>query len=130
MPIAAELVRYLVIGFLLSLAAIISVRLVTGSINTTGLLRSKSPRSDESISPARVQLLVFTLATAGSYLTQVLKLHGAVQLPDVPQHTLIALGGSHSVYLGTKAYAFFSRRAPSQNTQRSKPEVTPKNRRR
>lgn len=110
MLIAALVVRYLVLGFLFTLAGIIAVRLLTGSINTTGLLRSKSPQRDESISPARVQLLIFTLVTAGSYLTQVLTLRGTLQLPDVPQNTLIALGGSNGLYLGTKAYAFLSRR--------------------
>jgi hypothetical protein len=112
MPIAVELVRYVVMGFLLSLAGIIAVRLLTGSINTTGLLQSKSPQRDESISPARVQLLILTLVTAGTYLTQVLTLQGAPQLPDVSQSTLIALGGSHGLYLGSKAYAFFARRRP------------------
>jgi hypothetical protein len=118
MLIAAQLIRYIVLGFLFILTGIIAVRLLTGSINTTGLLRSKSPQRDESISPARVQLLIFTLATAGSYLTQILKLRGTLQLPDVPQNTLIALGGSNGLYLGTKAYAFLSRRPATGKTQK------------
>jgi hypothetical protein len=31
-------------------------------------------------------------------------------MPDVSRETLIALGGSNTLYLGTKAFAFFSRR--------------------
>ena len=106
MPIVAETVRYVAFGFLLTLAGTIAVRLLTGSINTTGLLRSKSRTKNESVSPARIQLLIFTLATAGTYLTQVLKSLGSPQMPDVPQDTLITLGGSQALYLGTKAYAF------------------------
>jgi hypothetical protein len=101
------IIRYVVLGFLISLAAIIAVRLLTGSINTSGLLRSKSPTKDETVSPARVQLLIFTLATAGTYLSKVFGALGTGQLPEVPQDTLVALGGSHVLYLGTKAYAFF-----------------------
>ena len=106
MPVVAQLVRYVVLGFLFALAGIIAIRLLNGSINTNGLLRSKSPSKMESTSPARVQLLIFTVATAGTYLTQVLKSLGTLEMPDVPRDTLIALGGSHALYLGTKAYAF------------------------
>lgn len=112
MSTVAQATQYSVFGFLAALAAIISVRLLTGSINTSGLLHSKSPTGQESISPARVQLLLFTLATAGTYLSQALNARGSLRMPDVPQNTIVALGGSHALYLGTKAYAFFSKRVP------------------
>ena len=107
----AQASQYVVFGFLSALAAIISAGLLTGSINTSGLLHGKSPAGQESISPTRVQLLLFTLATAGTYLTQAFSAQGSLTMPDVPEHTIIALGGSHALYLGTKAYTFFSKRA-------------------
>ena len=112
MPIVAQATQYTVFGFLAALAAIIGVRLVTGSINTGGLLHSKSPTGQETISPARVQLLLFTLATAGTYLGQAVAARGTLRMPDVSQSTIAALGGSHALYLGTKAFAFFSKRVP------------------
>ncbi len=42
--------------------------MLTGEINVRGVLRTKSPTGDDPLSPARVQLLVFTVATAGTYL--------------------------------------------------------------
>lgn len=100
-------VGFIVFGFLFSLAALISFRLLTGDINTRGVLRTKSPTGDDEISPARVQLLLFTLATAGTYLSDVLTSLGSGRLPDIPESVLAMLGGSHVFYLGTKAYAFF-----------------------
>ena len=100
-------IESIVFGFLFSLAAIISFRLLTGEINTRGVLRTKSPTGDHELSPARVQLLIFTLATAGTYLSEVLASLGSGELPDVPESLLAVLGGSNVFYLGTKAYAFF-----------------------
>jgi len=100
-------IESIVFGFLFSLAAIISFRLLTGEINTRGVLRTKSPTGDDEISPARVQLLLFTLATAGTYLSEVLASPGSGRLPEVPESMLAVLGGSNVFYLGTKAYAFF-----------------------
>ncbi len=104
-----QLVRYIVLGFLFSLAAIVGIRVLTGEINTRGLLRTKSPTGEDSISPARVQLLVFTLAAAGNFLTDVLNAPGSATLPEVPQSMLATLGGSHVFYLGSKAVAFLSK---------------------
>jgi hypothetical protein len=105
-----HVIESIVFGFLFSLAAIISFRLLTGEINTSGVLRTKSPSGDNELSPARVQLLLFTLATAGTYLSEVLAALGSGKLPDVPETLLAVLGGSNVFYLGTKAYAFFAQK--------------------
>ena len=93
----------------MSLFAIIAVRMLTGDINVRGLLRTKSPTGDDSLSPARVQLLVFTIVTAGTYLGWAIEAHGTGQMPKVPETWLAMFGGSHVFYLGSKAYAFFGK---------------------
>jgi len=106
-----QLVRYIVFGFLFSIGGLISLRIVTGEINTRGLLHTKSPTGDHELSPARVQLLLFTLATAGNYLTDALNSPVSGKLPDVPEALLATLGGSHLLYLGSKALDFFANSA-------------------
>ncbi len=102
--------RLEVIVFLGGLAAIIAYRLVTGQINTSFLLCTKEKDGRHELSPARVQMFLFTLWTAMSYLMQVVdSIQGAtppegVVLPDIPLKTLAMLGGSHAIYLGSKAY--------------------------
>jgi hypothetical protein len=100
-------VRSIVLGFLGSLAAVIAYRLLTGEINTYRLLRSKAGPDAGALSPTRIQLLLFTLWTAGNYFGRTINGLGASRMPDVPESWLVALGSSHLVYLGTKAYAFF-----------------------
>lgn len=100
-----------VILFLSALFAIIAFRLLTGDINIRGLLRTKSPTGDDdSISPARVQLLIATIATAGTYLGWAIEARGTGHMPKVPETWLVLFGGSHVFYLGSKAYAFFGKR--------------------
>lgn len=113
MPTLTQGIQFCGFGFILALAGTISTRLLTGSINSRGLLHSKSPSNKGSVSPARIQLLIFTLAIAGNYLSQVVSARTSLQLPDVPQNAIAALGGSHAVYLATKAYAFFLKPALS-----------------
>ena len=105
-----EATHYVALGFLLSLFATISFRLLTGDINVHGVLRTKSPTGDDSISPARVQLLIFTLAAASTYLGWALEARGTGIMPKVPESWLITLGGSQLLYLGSKAFAFFGKR--------------------
>jgi hypothetical protein len=109
MPELAQLVKWEIAIFLLALAGIIAARMLTGQINTSGLLHSKS--QDKSgiqngdFSPMRLQLLVFTLGSAFYYLSQVLNNPNPTQFPPLPQSWPAILGGSHLFYLGGKAYA-------------------------
>lgn len=105
----SEAINDVGIGFLLSLFTIVAIRLLTGGINVRGVLRTKSPTGDDSISPARVQLLVFTLAAAGIYLGWAVEARSTGIMPKVPEGWLATLGGSHLFYLGSKAFAFFGR---------------------
>ena len=107
MPTLLTFVRYEV-GFLLTaLAAIVVYKLLTGGIIMRGLL------DDEHgvFSPGRLQLLLFTLAMASHLLSQIVSSNaGAVpgnpaHFPVVDHKLLLALFGSHSVYLGGKTYS-------------------------
>jgi hypothetical protein len=106
--------------FLIGLTAIVAYRLLTGAINTGGLLFDKTAeKAGEklgSYSPARLQLLMLTLAVASYYFSLMLsQLHSCeFGFPDIPQKYLLVLGGSHSLYLGGKTFSLFS--TPSEGS--------------
>lgn len=87
------------------LLAIVLLGLLTGRINSDGLLAGKGP-GDSGVSPGRVQLLLFTLAFVFQFVS------GVLQRPNtfpIISNTWIALmGASHAVYLGGKWNAAFS----------------------
>ena len=86
--------------FLGGLAAIVFYQMLTGRINTTGLLQEKTGKDE--LSWGRVQLLLFTFIFAFFYLFQVLD--HPMQFPEIPQEWLLLLGGSNLAYLGEKTY--------------------------
>ncbi len=86
---------------------LIGYRILTGQIRTSGLLAAKG--REAGISPARIQLLVFTLTGAFYYLTGVLDNPTSGELPDIPQQLLLALGGSNLFYAGSKGYGLLPR---------------------
>ena len=98
--------------FLGSLFALVIYRLLTGKINTQYLLYGQKKDGTQYFSPERVQLMIFTLWIAFSYLletyeTRVVEPTAATQhtLPDVPIKTLALLGASHTVYIAGKVYS-------------------------
>ena len=97
----AQLVIWETQALLFAFFAVLALKVLTGHINTSGLLMKKE--GDRSFSPERVQLLLATLAAASQYLAQVLKGH-PTHLPDVPQNWILLLGGSHALYLGRRFY--------------------------
>lgn len=88
--------------FLLVLAAVVAHRLITNRINTVGLLHNKG--SSRGFSSTRLQMLVTTVVVAGYYLMQVFST-AENKLPVLPNEMIIALGGSHSLYLGSKLFS-------------------------
>jgi uncharacterized BrkB/YihY/UPF0761 family membrane protein len=97
------------IGLLLAaLALIIFCQILGARINTRGLLQEKDDKGQ--LSWGRVQLLVFTIIFALLYLFQVS--HHPTKLPEFPLAWLLALGGSHLVYLGEKTYKLLIRNSP------------------
>lgn len=94
---------FLMVGF----AAVVLLQIVTGHISLKGLLETKEADGRRSFSPARLQLLLFTVVAALWYLHAVLKHPGAASLPSLPQNVIAVLGGSHAAYLGGKAFTTF-----------------------
>jgi hypothetical protein len=89
------------VGFLLAaLLAVVVFQLLTGRINTRGLLSEKTKNGVGAISPARVQLLLFTVAFASYLLAEIIQ---SRQFPTIDTKWLLMLGGSHSIYLGGKS---------------------------
>ena|SRR5258708_1233562 len=97
--------RYEIGFFLAALIAVVAYQILTGRINTRGLLSEKTKTGVGGISPARVQLLLFTLAFAFYVFSQVTKSIATGkpgQFPTIDVKWLLILGGSHSIYLGAK----------------------------
>jgi len=94
------------IGFLLAgLGAVVAFQIITGRINTKGLLSDKAKNGVASFSPARLQLLMFTVAVAFYVLGKVMSsiAIGMPKFPEIDPNVLVILGGSHALYLGAKA---------------------------
>jgi hypothetical protein len=89
------------------LFGVIAWRLLTGGITLDSLLcgdrRDRTTLSGYStfFSPGRTQMLIVTSLTAIYYLLQVI--HDPTAFPKIPAAWVVALGGSHSIYLGGKA---------------------------
>ena len=103
-----QIIKYEVVIFLAALAALVAIQLLTGQINTAGLLCGRisgKPRGQaQYFSPGRVQLLVFTLGTAFYYLLKVLENPGN-GFPPIPATWPAVHGGSNVIYLLGKTYA-------------------------
>ena len=87
--------------FLVALAGVVAVSLLTGGINTRHLFYGRRSNGRPYFSPERIQLLAVTVWVAFNYLMTVL--NNPTVLPDVPQETIALLGGSHLLYLSGKA---------------------------
>jgi hypothetical protein len=106
-------------AFLLALAAIVLMGMLTGAINISGLLngmrRNENGNLEPYFSPERAQLLIFTLATAFTYVSGLFQNPTPGKLPDLPQGLVAALGGSHAIYLGGKAYSMLLRNSSAKD---------------
>ena len=109
MNMLLQVLRWEFLSFLVGLAGIVVVQLLTGEINSRYLLFGTVPgrkvNDGRYFSPERVQLLVFTLGVALYYLTEVMTTARSGKVPEIPQSWLVVLGGSNASYLGGKAYA-------------------------
>lgn len=101
MPGLVTAARWEMIILLGGLMAIVLGKILTGSIATTGLLRTS--KDDNSFSPGRVQMLMATVIAGMYYLLQVIDHPTANSLPQVPNMLVGVVGGSHAIFLGGKA---------------------------
>jgi hypothetical protein len=88
-----------------ALAGVLVFQMLSGRIKTQGLLNDKSVNGSGGVSPARVQLLLFTMAFAFYIVAQIAdSMAGGKpgQFPDIDVKWLALLGGSHSIFLGSK----------------------------
>lgn len=106
MEILGQILRYELVILLLVLIAIIAYKLLVQQINTNGLLLDKT--SGRSFSPGRLQMLAITLMIAVYYVFLVMDAEDTTRLPDLPNEFLIALGGSHAIYLSGKLYGMLA----------------------
>jgi hypothetical protein len=96
--------RYEMFFIILALALMVGYRLLTGRINTQGLLLDKITHE---LSPGRLQMLVATMLVAIYLVAQVFETQS---FPQLPQEVIMALGGSHVLYLGGKSYGVLVRK--------------------
>jgi hypothetical protein len=100
--------KYEIGFFLAALMAVVAFQLLTGRISTRGLISEKTKAGAGAVSPARVQLLLFTLAAAVYLLVKIVASINdtppgkPISFPDMETKWLLLLGGSHSVFLGSK----------------------------
>lgn len=102
------ILRYELLIVLLVLIAIIAYKLLVRQINIDGLLLDKTNHG--TFSPARLQMLAITLMIAIYYMFLVMDTDDTGRLPDLPNEFLIALGGSHTIFLGSKLYDMLAAR--------------------
>lgn len=82
-------------------------KILCGAISLDGLLDSFDEQGHRSFSPARAQLLIFTILVAGKYLLAVSQSPNRDALPGLPDSLLAILGASQTVYIAGKAWSVF-----------------------
>jgi hypothetical protein len=105
MPIT-RILHFELLGFLYALAAVVVYQMLTGGINLSGMLSSKDGSGQTS--PERIQLLLATLVTSATYLTEVAK-NTSGTLPDISNNFLYLMGGSSGIYALRKAWKTWNR---------------------
>ena len=98
MASALTILRLEICLFTVGVVSILGFRLLTGGINTNGLLNDKI---NGAYSPARLQLLLFTLASAIYYAIQCYQAKASVSVPELAA----ILGGSNAFYVLRKFFA-------------------------
>lgn len=122
MDILSTVLLYELLFLLTALIVVVTYGLLTNKINTRGLLLDKT--SGRAFSPGRLQMLVVTLGIALYYVVLVSDTKDTGRLPDMPHEFLIALGGSHTIYLGGKFYGMLASKlglASPREEERFKP---------
>jgi hypothetical protein len=108
MDFLAKIVYWEMIFLLGGISVIVLWKLLTGGISLNLLLYGDTSDGQTSFSPGRLQLLMITLLVALRFVLEVMR--DPSTFPHIPNTWLVALGGSHVVYLGAKAQALLSGR--------------------
>lgn len=102
----STVLRYELLFMLMAFILVISYRLLTRGINTDGMLRDKT--NGRAVSAGRLQMLVVTLGIAIYYVMMVVQNKNSGSLPNMPNEFLMAMGGSHGIYLSGKVYGMLA----------------------
>ena len=99
-----SIVATAIVAWLAAAAAIVGFKLLTGGIETHGLL---GENGGDGPTPERVQMLIASLIGVGGYGLMVLRANAAAAepltiLPDVPTSLIVVFGGSQAIYLAGK----------------------------
>lgn len=105
-----ELVMLSAQAFVLALAALVAMRLLTGRIVTRGLLGAN---------PLRIQALIATCISAASYAAAEAHTTDFTRLPPASPELLALVGGSNALMLALHAAQRFTR--TNSNPERSEP---------
>jgi len=97
-----SVLRFEIWAFLAVLTLLVFYQLLTGRINTDGLLYETKPNGSREYSATQLQALIVTVGGALYYLFIVLANKEAGKFPDIPDFLLVVLGGSNLVYLGER----------------------------
>ena len=97
---AADFFRAYSFIWFCTLALLIGYRILTRRINVAGMLTVDGA----TYSPARLQLLIATVAGLATYTATTLETHG---FPEVADSLVWLFGLSHASYIGSKAYSVF-----------------------
>jgi hypothetical protein len=105
MGVLAEVLKWVLGGWLALLAALIALRMLSGAMIISGLLRieARAPFGFD-----RLQLVAVTLFFAAGYVVASLYRDPADGMADIPTPLLLILVGSHGTYLATKFAALRS----------------------
>ena len=97
----AQIARLEVVIFLALLGVVLVSGIVSGSINTKGLLQDDRTKR---FSGGRLQLLLATLVGASAYILSILQA-SSNSMPEVPGVLLLLVGGGNVGYLSSKIYS-------------------------
>lgn len=95
----ADVTTWLLAGWLLVVMGLVLLRMLSGGIIMTGLLKLE-PRAPFGFD--RLQLVAVTLFFAGGYVVASLYRGPGDTLPDIPMPLLLVLIGSNGTYLAVK----------------------------
>ena len=98
----AIVVQWVLAGWMALILAVILVRMLSGRIILSGLLRTEK---NWPFGMDRLQLVFVTLLFAGGYALFALDIDQLKTMPDVPTPLLLILIGSNGTYLAVKYYA-------------------------
>lgn len=112
MTLLVNFARYEFIILITAFTGVIVYKFLSGGIITRGLLCEKTTTGRGRVSASRVQLLLFTLAMAFYILSYVIQKR---DFPVIETKWLLMLGGSHSVFLGSKGVLSLLSSGPDRN---------------